>query len=142
MLNKTTVAVASSSSARVHLYSLDKNTSPPTLTFTESLSMPFWPDNLHTSNGKLFIAGHAQLSGLTKFAESRAHCGEDTKSVGCDAVAPSYVVQWTREKGVEDVYVGTEIYSSSGVGMDEKRAVSVISGLYGKGLLVWGKEKK
>jgi len=90
----------------------------------------------------LFIAGHAQLSGLTKFAESRAKCRANTKSVGCDAVAPSYVAQWTREGGIEDVYVGTEMYASSGVGIDEKRGVGVISGLYGKGLLIWGEDKK
>lgn len=142
LLNQTTVAVASSSSAKVFLYSLDRSHSPPTLSLVESISTPFWPDNLHTSGDKLFIAGHAQLSGLTKFAESRAKCRADTKSVGCDAKAPSYVAQWTREKGVEDVYVGTEIYSSSGVGIDEKRGVGVISGLYGKGLLIWGEEKE
>jgi arylesterase/paraoxonase len=142
MLNSTTVAVASSSAAKVLFYTLDKSTSPPTLTYTESISTPFWPDNLHTSGSKLFIAGHASLSGLTKFSESRKHCGTDTKSAGCNAVAPSYVAQWTREKGIEDVYVGTEIYASSGIGIDEKRGVGVVSGLYGKGLLIWGEEKK
>ena len=40
------------------------------------------------------------------------------------------------------MYVGTEIYASSGVGMDEKKGVGVISGLYGKGLLIWGEDKK
>lgn len=142
LLNQTTIAVASSSSAKIFLYSLDKRTSPPSLSLAESISTPFWPDNLHTSGDKLFIAGHAQLSGLTKFAESRAHCRADTKAAGCDAIAPSYVAQWTREGGVEDVYVGTEIYASSGVGIDEKRGVGVISGLYGKGLLIWGEEKE
>jgi arylesterase/paraoxonase len=142
LLNQTTVAVASSASAKILLYSLDKTSSPPTLTHIESIPMPFWPDNLHVSGSKLYIAGHASLSGITKFSESRQECGVDTKSKGCDAVAPSYVAQWTREKGVEDVYVGTEIYTSSGVGVDEKRGVGVVSGLYGKGLLIWGEEKK
>lgn len=142
VLNNTAVAVASSSSAKVFLYEMDKATAPPTLAYKEAISTPFWPDNLHMSNGKLLIAGHAQLSGLAKFASSRQHCGADTTSAGCDAVAPSYIAQWTREKGLEDVYVGTEIYSSSGVAMDEKRGVGVISGLYGKGLLIWNKEQK
>lgn len=142
LLNQTTVAVASSSSAKVFLYEMDNITSPPTLTYKEPIAMPFWPDNLHMAGGKLFIAGHAQLSGLTKLSESRQHCGADTKSAGCDAVAPSYVAQWTREKGVEDVYVGTEIYASSGIAVDEKRGVGVISGLYGKGLLIWNQEKE
>jgi arylesterase/paraoxonase len=142
LLNQTTVAVASSSSAKVFLYEIDKSTSPPTLSYKEPIAMPFWPDNLHMAGEKLFIAGHAQLSGLTKLSESRQHCGADTKSAGCDAVAPSYVAQWTREKGVEDVYVGTEIYASSGIAVDEKRGVGVVSGLYGKGLLIWNEEKE
>ncbi|KAH0029795.1 hypothetical protein KCU78_g3239, partial [Aureobasidium melanogenum] len=108
VLNSTTIAVASSSSAKVFLYEMDKTTTPPTLAYNLSLldmlnSLP-WPS--------------------------------------CDAKAPSYVAQWTRGKGLEDVYVGTEIYSSSGVAIDAKRGVSVISGLYGKGLLIWNKEQK
>ncbi|KAI4725607.1 hypothetical protein E4T49_06642 [Aureobasidium sp. EXF-10728] len=142
MVNASTVAVSSSSLAKVFLYEMSKSTSPPTLTYKEAIAMPFWPDNLHVSGGKLFIAGHAQLGALTRFSESRQHCGADSTSAGCDAVAPSYVAQWTREKGVEDVYVGTEIYASSGVTMDEKRGVGVISGLYGKGLLIWNMDKK
>lgn len=142
VLNSTTVAVASSSSAKVFLYEMDKTTTPPTLAYKEAISTPFWPDNLHVSNGKLYIAGHAQLGALAKFAKSRQDCGADTTSAGCDGVAPSYVVQWTRGKGIEDVYVGTEIYASSGVAMDEKRGVGVISGLYGKGLLVWNQGQK
>lgn len=142
ILNSTTVAVASSSSAKVFLYEMDKTTTPPTLAYREAISTPFWPDNLHMADGKLYIAGHAQLAALAKFAKSRQDCGADTTSAGCDAVAPSYVAQWTRERGLEEVYVGTEIYASSGVAMDEKRGVGVISGLYGKGLLVWNKEQK
>ncbi|KAH0383676.1 hypothetical protein KCU92_g5118, partial [Aureobasidium melanogenum] len=142
VLNSTTLAVASSSSAKVFLYEMDKTTTPPTLAYKEAISTPFWPDNLHVADGKLYIAGHAQLAALAKLSKSRQHCGADTRSAGCDAKAPSYVAQWTREKGLEDVYVGTEIYSSSGVAMDGKRGVSVISGLYGKGLLIWNKEQK
>ncbi|KAK6008194.1 hypothetical protein QM012_000097 [Aureobasidium pullulans] len=141
VLNSTAVAVASSSSAKVFLYEMDKSTTPPTLTYKEAIALPFWPDNLHVTGDTLFITGHAQLAALTKFAKSRKDCGADTTSAGCDGVAPSYVAQWIRERGVEDVYVGTEIYASSGIAMDEKRGVSVISGLYGKGLLIWNKEQ-
>jgi len=142
VLNDTAVAVASSASAKILLYNIDKTSTMPMLTYKESIGLPFFPDNLHVTDGRLFIAGHAHLSSLTKFVEQRERCGEDTTSKGCDAVAPSYVVQWTKEKGVEDVYVGTEIVSSSGVGLDEKRGVGFISGLYGKGLLVWKGEEK
>ncbi|THY72834.1 hypothetical protein D6C86_08553 [Aureobasidium pullulans] len=143
VVNESTVAVASSASAKVFLYNIDKSSAPPTLSYREAIPLSFFPDNLHVAGGKLFIAGHAHLSSLTKFVEQRENCGEDTTSKGCDTVAPSYVVQWTREKGVEDVYVGTEIVSSSSIALDEKRGVGFISGLYGKGLLIWkGEEKK
>ncbi|KAI5203986.1 hypothetical protein E4T39_03903, partial [Aureobasidium subglaciale] len=137
VLNDSTIAVASSSLAKIFFYSIDKSLSPPVLSYKEAVSTPFYPDNLHTSGEKLFIAGHAHLSSLQRFAKQRDGCGNDVMSAGCDAQAPSHVAQWTREKGLEDVYVGKEIYASSGVGVDEKRGVGVISGLYGKGLLIW-----
>ena len=143
VVNESAVAVASSASAKVFLYNIDKSSAPPTLSFREAIPLSFFPDNLHVAGRKLFIAGHAHLSSLTKFVKQREACGTDTTSKGCDTVAPSYVVQWTVEKGVEEVYVGTEIVSSSSIALDEKRGVGFISGLYGKGLLIWkGEEKK
>ncbi|KAI5204903.1 hypothetical protein AUEXF2481DRAFT_39938 [Aureobasidium subglaciale EXF-2481] len=142
ILNETTLAVASSSLAKIFFYSIDKSTFPPTLKHTEAISTPFYPDNLHTSGDKLFIAGHAHLSSLQKFAKQRARCASDVTTAGCNAEAATYVAQWTEQAGLQEVYVGKEIYSSSGVGVDEKRGVGVIGGLYGKGLLIWNKERK
>jgi arylesterase/paraoxonase len=141
-----TVAVASSSGARVLFYDItaqEDASAPPILTpkkekIQAAVSTPFFPDNLHvTANNSLLVAGHAHLSSLTTFVKQREVCEEDTTSTGCDAVAPSYVMQWSEQKGLESIYLGTEIYTSSGVCMDVGRGVLMVSGLYGKGLLVW-----
>ena len=138
-VNASTVAVASSSTAAVYLYEVQPR--DYSVRFLRSIPVPFFPDNLETDQaGVLLIAGHPSMQGLEATVKERLQCtGVPSKEEGCyKAGAPSWVAEWTQERGVRDLYVTRgEFGSSSTAGRDAERGVGLATGLYERGILVW-----
>ena len=106
------------------------------------------PDNLSLDGDTLFVAGHPHFPTLAKFTETRHICNSaaelaaadvETKAYCADpkSNAPSWVAEWSEEKGLQTRYVGADYPSSSMATRDAKRKVGIITGLYAKGILVW-----
>ncbi|KAM0194825.1 hypothetical protein ACHAPI_006833 [Fusarium lateritium] len=147
ILNSSTVAVASSSRAAVYLFN-----TPDATTFKQSskIHLPFLPDNLSGSDGKLMIAGHGHMPALAKFTYARHVCNDPfeferasaaAKEVCAKGDAVSWVSEWSESEGLKHLYVDTEYPSSSTAVKDAGRGVGIITGLYAKGILVWTDEK-
>lgn len=151
LLNDTTLAVSSSSGAKVHFFSLSYAASSsgaaPKLTRTSSFMVPFAPDNLSVSrDGALLIAGHPHIPSLGKFAHTRHICNAPEELAKADASmrevcatlsAPSGAARWTEGGGLETLYADVEYPSSATAVLDSERKVGIIAGLYAKGILVW-----
>ncbi|KAF7986409.1 hypothetical protein HWV62_31135 [Athelia sp. TMB] len=152
-----TLAVSSSSMMQVHLYDRDPTTN--TLTFANTVHVPFAPDNLSFDDkGTLFAAGHPHFPSVIAIA--KGHAG---------AVAPSWVVSISRRADaqsgaaqdlkeydihapisasakvpavsshvVETVFQSNgSMFGTSTTGLrDSKSGVHYIVGLYDQGMLV------
>ncbi|OTA57525.1 putative paraoxonase [Hypoxylon sp. EC38] len=150
LLNETTVAVASTTKPGVYFYTITKpesdSTAPPTLTSKSLVKLPYFVDNIRVSrDGALYAAGHPHPPSLNKFSATRHKCNSPDIATTDPAVqeecrnliAPSWVTKWTEEKGVENLYVGTDFPTSCTAAFDSERKVGVVAGLYGKGIMVW-----
>ncbi|KAK8103132.1 hypothetical protein PG984_016278 [Apiospora sp. TS-2023a] len=152
LVNETTLAVASTNSASIRLYTVTpppfgSNGRHPTLSPGARIPLGFLPDNLSkSSDSAIVVAGHPHAISLGKFAASRHICNspaelakaEPSVQETCDKMkAGSWVSQWTEAEGVRDLYVGTDYPTSSTAARDLGRKTGIISGLYAKGLLVW-----
>ncbi|KAI1174938.1 putative paraoxonase [Nemania sp. FL0916] len=151
LLNSSTVAVAATSKRLVYLYTIlpeEQGQTHPRLRLETSISLPFLPDNLSVSkgDGALLIAGHPHLPSLNKFSRSRwvchepkvlANAAEKTKKMCEETTAASWVSEWTLEGGLKHLYAGWEYPTSSSIVRDREKGVGIVSGLYGKGLMVW-----
>ncbi|KAM5354879.1 hypothetical protein ACJ41O_001525 [Fusarium nematophilum] len=146
-LNSSTVAVSSTTRATLYLFN-----TPNATVFEEAskIRLPFLPDNLSLSAGKLLIAGHPHAPSLTKFASTRYICNDVNEFKDADPEAQHYcalgeagswVVEWSESGGVKHLYVDTEYPTSATAVKDAERGVGVVSGLYAKGILVWRDEK-
>ncbi|KAF4456754.1 Serum paraoxonase/lactonase 3 [Fusarium austroafricanum] len=138
IINSSTVAVASSSRAGVYLFNTPNAT---TFKQTSKIRLPFLPDNLSTSGGKLMIAGHGHLPALAKFTHSRRICNDPFEYERADVSAKeacstleavSWVSEWSESEGLKHLYVDTEYPSSSTVVRDAGKGVGIITGLYAK----------
>ncbi|KAF5709945.1 serum paraoxonase lactonase 3 [Fusarium mundagurra] len=147
ILNSSTVAVASSSRAAIYMFN-----TPDATTFKETsrIKLPFLPDNLSGSGGKLMIAGHGNMPALAKFTLSRRFCNDPFEYERADPTvkescvklqAVSWVSEWSESEGLKHLYVDTEYPSSSTAVKDAGKGVGIISGLYAKGILIWRDEK-
>ncbi|RSL61864.1 hypothetical protein CEP53_004943 [Fusarium sp. AF-6] len=143
ILNSSTVAVSSTSSATVFLFN-----TPDKLTFENptKIRVPFLPDNLSWANGKLLIAGHPFVPACNKFAETRHICNDpselesaspEMKEYCAKGKATSGVAEWSEEGGLKHLYSSTEYPTSATAVRDAKRGVGIITGLYANGILVW-----
>lgn len=150
LLNDTTVAISSSSRAKVYFFSLAPAASPgaaPKLTPISNFRVPFAPDNLSVSrDGALLVAGHPHVPSLGTFAHTRHICNSPEELAKADAgvretcatlSAPSWAARWTEAGGLETLYADVEYPSSATAARDSDRKVGIISGLYAKGILVW-----
>ncbi|KAK6223432.1 hypothetical protein LQW54_000550 [Pestalotiopsis sp. IQ-011] len=150
LINQTTLAVASSSKARVYLYNIVDNsgsTSAPELVASSSIKLPYHVDNLSlTSDGRLLMAGHPHLPSLTKYAATRWICNDAAELDRADATMKEYCAtgqaasgasQWTEAGGLKHLYIDTEYPTSATAIYDSERKVGIIAGLYAKGILVW-----
>lgn len=143
VLNSTMVAVSATNRASVYLFDAASDRS---LTFRSRIHVPFLPDNLSLSRGKLLIAGHPHSPSLVRFTETRHVCNDAAELARATAEmkaycetgsAPSWVAEWSEEGGLKSLYVDTEYPSSATAVKDAKRGVGIVAGLYAKGLLVW-----
>ncbi|GAP84218.2 putative six-bladed beta- -like protein [Rosellinia necatrix] len=157
LLNPMMAAVASSSTAKIHLFSIRPRagtaaTSPPRFSRIFEFDVPFAPDNLSLESGTtnasaLLIAGHPHLPSLSAFSATRHVCnGAPDKLAAADEAtrktcrtlsAPSWVARWTPDGGVETLYADVKYPSSSTAVRDTGRKIGIVSGLYAKGILVW-----
>jgi arylesterase/paraoxonase len=138
LLNPTTIAVASTSTPGVYLYSYDPETK--ILVNLSLQRLPFFPDNISTdSRGRLLITGHPHPPSLEIVSKTNYQFDLDgKKDDSARPRSPSWVVEWDGEM-VRDIYVddGTEFGCSSTAVWDNSRGVGIITGLYEKGILVW-----
>jgi hypothetical protein len=144
-LNDSVLAVSSSSTGAVRLYSIIQSEAgrAPELAYLSQILVPFLPDNLSlTSSGKLLIAGHPHAPSLEILAKNNGQCVGGSGKDGalaelCQKSRLSWVMEWSAEDGVKDLYAGRGFGSSTTAVRDEKRGVGIATGLYQKGLLVW-----
>ncbi|KAF4974812.1 hypothetical protein FZEAL_8336 [Fusarium zealandicum] len=147
ILNSSTVAVASTSRVAVCLFNTPDKT---TFELHSKIRLPFLPDNLSWSGGKLLIAGHAHAPSLTKFTHTRHICNDaeelrnaatDMREYCATGEATSWVSEWSEEEGLKHLYVDTKYPTSTTACKDSARGVGIVSGLYSKGLLVWREDR-
>jgi arylesterase/paraoxonase len=157
VLNKTMLAVASTTTPSVNIYTITNSTnSTVSLQQTQKINVPFFIDNLDTdSSGHLLMAGHPHPPSLTKVAQTNHEYSfgekvgmgdgwiegglpDNGKPVDERFRAPSWVAEWDgNKKGVlKDVYVGKEYGTSSTFVRDVGRGVGIIVGLYERGIFV------
>lgn len=159
LLNKSTIAVASSSTASIRLFHVDwspKTTgqaaAAPSLTPLSSIPLPFLPDNLSAdSKGTLLIAGHPHTPSVERVGKENRYCQveataptaeEERKK--CDPELPkmSWVAEWSATTGLKNLYVGKEYGTASSVVKDWISGVGMVVGLYENGLMMWNLDKE
>jgi arylesterase/paraoxonase len=143
-LNKTHIAVASTTMPAVLIFELDRAATALTLKLT--LRPTFWADNLSVdAAGKLLLAGHPHPFLLQRAAEgSQFYDVDETGEAGLRPGgerprSPSWVVEWdgNPEGKLTNLFVGHEFGSSTSAVRDLKRGVGFVSGLYEKGIMMW-----
>lgn len=143
ILNSTTVAVASTNKGAVYLYAKSPDS---TLKYRSQFPVPFMPDNLSLSAGKLLIAGHPHFPSLFSFAKARHICNDPAELAKATAEMKEYCVagetaswvsEWSEEGGLRHLYAGTEYPTSATAARDARRGVGIVAGLYAKGIMVW-----
>ncbi|KAJ5368283.1 paraoxonase [Penicillium cataractarum] len=138
LLNESTLAVAATSSAHVRLYNIS---SDKTLVLAETIKVPFMPDNVSADQkGKLLISGHPHPPSLEGMVKRRTKCLKDQPidSSVCDAMkVPSWTMEWGPEEGIRTLYqTAGEFGSSSTAVRDNEYGLSLITGLYERGIIV------
>ncbi|KAF2097232.1 putative paraoxonase [Rhizodiscina lignyota] len=143
MLNKTTLAAASTSGPDVYIYSID----PETKSLTQKLKIrvPFAPDNISVdSNGKLLIAGHPypptmEVVSSTNHEYDLDNANDGRKPASERPRAAGWIKEWdgNPEGKTRDLYIGAEYGTTCTAVRDVKRKMGIITGLYEKGILVW-----
>lgn len=137
-LNKTAIAVASSSKAEVYIYSSKSGFSQGSVDVgvSHTIQLPFPPDNLSMDgNGVLFIAGPAHGPSLSQRAAMNFACVSG-QIVQCPR-SPSFIASWTAESGVEVLYVGNEFDTITTTVWDVSRRFGIATGLYAKGIMTF-----
>lgn len=139
LLNETTVAVASTSTAAVRFYEMSSDRS---LKQTDAVNLDFMPDNLSLDrNGVLLITGHPHPPTLDKMRVERFECLMNStvgNAVCFDGEAPTAVAEWSADKGVKTLYTATsEVVGGCTSLRDTEYNVGITLGLYATGVLVW-----
>jgi arylesterase / paraoxonase len=144
LLNKTHIAVSSTTLPAVLIYELSPDRK--TVTLQQKLRPRFYADNLRVdADGKLLIAGHPYIFSYGKVAKTQQKYDMDgTGEAGLlpekdRPRAPSWIVEWdgNPEGVLKDLYIGDEFGTSTTAARDVKRGVGFIGGLYDKGILMW-----
>lgn len=144
LLNTTHLAVASTSTLSVFIYTMDS--SSRALSLVKKIRVPFFVDNISTdSKGSLLMAGHPHPHPINVVASTNNLYdldGEDTPGLLPQKDRPragSYVAEWDGNSAgtVKSLYTGIEYGTGASASRDVKRGVGILSGLYEKGILVW-----
>lgn len=142
LLNASTIAVAQTSSCKVRLFDIQNDRS---LVSVAEIDVRFFPDNLSSDqDGALLISGHPHPPSLERLVKHRIRCLENKLLPNCDgSTAPSAVSEWTERQGLRTLYLDAGKFgaSTTAVSFSERKTV-VITGLYGKGILVWREMKR
>ncbi|KAJ7274393.1 hypothetical protein B0H12DRAFT_396183 [Mycena haematopus] len=120
------LAIASSTSAEVRIYSRDPSTNA--LSRPHVVSVPFSPDNLDfDAVGTLIVSGHPHFPSLIK-----------VKNDPANTTSPSWVVAINQTHDVETLFRSDGTYfSSSATGLrDTSTGTLLINGLYETGVLI------
>jgi arylesterase/paraoxonase len=136
-LNESTLVVASTSAPGIYFYDIDTATFD--LKRTDFVRTPAAPDNLSVdAAGRLLIVGHPFAPRLMGVSQRRAGCVDESDDA-CRCDSPSWVGEWSEEKGLRTVLAdgGGEVCSSSTAVRDVGRGVGVVSMLYGRGIVVF-----
>lgn len=142
LLNASTIAVAQTSSCKVRLFDIQDDRS---LVSLAEIDVPFMPDNLSSEqDGALLISGHPHPLSLERMVKRRIQCLENNLLPNCDgSTAPSAVSEWTERQGLKTLYLDAGKFSASTTAVrDSERKTGLITGLYGKGILVWREAKR
>lgn len=139
LLNETTVAVASTSTAAVRFYEISNDRS---LQHIGAIKLDFMPDNLSIDkDGVLLITGHPHPPTLDKMRVERLGCLLNSTIGNPDCAngkAPTKVVQWSADGDIKTLYATTsEVVGGCTSLRDTEYNVGITLGLYGKGALIW-----
>lgn len=142
LLNASTLAVASLTTASVRLFEISNDPADdmPQLTPVSIIAVPFLPDNLSVdSQGKLLIAGHPHAPSTEEVGKGNAACHGHgiTKAEACQLPKLSWVAEWSEEEGVKTLYSGSEFGTSTTAVRDPERGIGFVVGLYESGLMSW-----
>lgn len=141
LLNSSALAVASTSTSSILLFDIQPDRSVQA-TETGVIRVPFMPDNLSTDKeGTLVIAGHPHPPSLDHLREDRLRCikRQSGDMENChNRTAPSWVAEWTADKGFRSIYVTKGGFGTSTTAMkDTDSRVGIVTGLYSNGIAVW-----
>lgn len=140
LIDHKTLAVASSSGAKVYIYRAP-NSEEPKLYLEHTVTVPFLPDNLSVDgDGKLLIAGHPHPFSMVEFAQTRDACRSGAgaeKAKACALKASTGVAEWSHNEGLKVLWMSDELATGSTAVRDAARGVGIVSALYDRGLLVW-----
>jgi hypothetical protein len=136
LLNRTTLAVASSNTMTVQLYHIhhhhttEEDDGTPELEFLRPIHVPFFVDNLSVDRrGILLMAGHPHSPSLDRVSRDNT----------C-ASAPrlSWVGEWSDDgTGFQTLYAGDDFGTSTTAVRDWSRGIGFVVGLYERGLMSW-----
>jgi arylesterase/paraoxonase len=143
VLNSTHLAVASTTTPSVSIYSISPTNRD--LTLKLKMSVPFWVDNLKTdSSGTLLMAGHPWAPAVSKIAKTNhlyKYVRDRAEGLPLEERprAPSWVAEWdgNEEGKTRDLYVGSEFGTSTSVVRDVGRGVGLVVGLYERGVMMF-----
>lgn len=143
LLNSSTLAVSSSSTAAVRLYNIiycSNGIEPPGLEWVATIALPFIPDNLSVDgHGKLLIAGHPHAPTLEQVAKTNRFCesSEADELARCQRLRLSWLAEWSADEGLHTLYAGQEFGTSTTAVRDITRGLGFAVGLYERGILTW-----
>jgi arylesterase/paraoxonase len=143
VLNSTHLAVASTTTPSVSIFSISPTTRA--LTLKMKISVPFWVDNLKTDSSRtLLMAGHPWAPAVSKIAKTNhlyKYIRERAEGLPLEERprAPSWVAEWdgNREGRIKDLYVGSDFGTSTSVVRDVNRGIGFVGGLYERGVMMF-----
>lgn len=144
-VNTSTIAVASSSKQGFYLFTRqdgDAEGEVLGLQLQRIVRTPAAVDNLSSDDGegRVLLAGHPFAPAVARLARARGACdlhGSAEEKGKCVCDAPSWVAEWSEDKGLREVWRddGSGFCSSSSFVRDGVRGVGIVSGLYESGVL-------
>lgn len=144
-LNETHWAVSSTNTPAVFIYASDNETDA--LVLQKKIIAPFFVDNLRLDrSGKLLIAGHPHPGPLDDVALNQRKYNLDNDPLAKGLLpekdrprSPSWVAEWdgNEEGKLKNLFISHDFDTACAASRDVERGVGFVSGLYGKGIMMW-----